>query len=211
MAEMGQGTGSGLPMLLAEELECRWDNVKVEFASVNRNIRENTLYGDMLTAGSRGIRTTWPYVQQAGASARERLIQAAAAKWKVPAEDCEARDSKVFHKPSGRSLRYGELVKDAAKITLAAEPAIKTPEQFKLVGTRQPRLDSAIKSTGKATYGIDMREAGPALRLDHVLPRVRRETGIGGRQRHQGRARHQAGGEAGRCGGGGRRQLLARQ
>ena len=60
MAEMGQGTGSGLPMLLAEELECRWDNVKVEFASVNRNIRENNLYGDMMTAGSRGIRTSWP-------------------------------------------------------------------------------------------------------------------------------------------------------
>lgn len=158
MAEMGQGTGSGLPMLLAEELECRWDNVKVEFASVNRNIRENNLYGDMMTAGSRGIRTSWPYVQQAGASARERLIQAAAAKWKVPAKECEAAASKVTHKPSGRAFRYGELAKDAAKVTLAAEPAIKTPEQFKLVGTRQPRLDSAIKSTGRAQYGIDTRE-----------------------------------------------------
>jgi isoquinoline 1-oxidoreductase beta subunit len=159
MAEMGQGTASGLAMLLAEELECRWDNVKVEFASVNRNIRENTLYGDMVAAGSRGVRMTWPYVQQAGASARVRLVQAAAAKWKVPAAQCEGRDSKVFHKPSGRSLRYGELVKDAAKITLATEPAIKTPEQFKLAGTRQPRLDSAIKSTGQAQYGIDTREA----------------------------------------------------
>jgi isoquinoline 1-oxidoreductase beta subunit len=159
MAEMGQGTASGLAMLLAEELECRWDNVKVEFASVNRNIRENNLYGDMVAAGSRGVRTTWPYVQQAGASARVRLVQAAAAKWKVPAGQCESRDSKVFHKPSGRSLRYGELVKDAAKITLATEPAIKTPEQFKLAGTRQPRLDSAIKSTGQAQYGIDTHEA----------------------------------------------------
>jgi isoquinoline 1-oxidoreductase subunit beta len=158
MAEMGQGTGSGIPMLLAEELECRWDKVKVEFASVNRNIRENTLYGDMLTAGSRGIRTTWSYVQQAGASARERLVQAAAAKWKVAANECVARDSKVFHEASKRSLRYGELVKDAAKITLTAEPAIKSPEQFKLAGTRQPRLDSAIKSTGQAKFGIDTRE-----------------------------------------------------
>ncbi len=160
MAEMGQGTGSGLPLLLAEELECRWDNVKVEFASVNRNIREKTLYGDMVAAGSRGIRTTWPYVQQAGASARVRLVQAAASKWNVPAAQCEAHDSKVFHKASGRSLRYGELVKDAAKVKLAVEPAIKTPEQFKLAGTRQPRLDSAIKSTGQAKYGIDVQEAG---------------------------------------------------
>ena len=160
MAEMGQGTGSGLPMLLAEELECQWDKVKVEFASVNRNIREKTLYGDMVAAGSRGIRTTWPYVQQAGASARVRLVQAAATKWNVPAAQCEARDSKVFHKASGRSLRYGELVKDAAKVKLAAEPAIKSPDQFKLAGTRQPRLDSAIKSTGQAKYGIDVAEEG---------------------------------------------------
>jgi isoquinoline 1-oxidoreductase beta subunit len=159
MAEMGQGTGSGLPMLLAEELECRWDNVKVEFASVNRNIREKTLYGDMVAAGSRGIRTTWPYVQQAGASARARLVQAAASKWNVPVSQCEARDSKVFHQPSGRSLRYGELVKDAAKVKLAVEPTIKSPEQFKLVGTRQPRLDSLIKSTGQAKFGIDVQEA----------------------------------------------------
>jgi isoquinoline 1-oxidoreductase beta subunit len=159
MAEMGQGTGSGLAMLLAEELECRWDNVKVEFASVNRNIREHTLYGDMVAAGSRGIRTTWPYVQQAGASARARLVQAAASKWNVPAAQCEARDSQVFHQASGRSLRYGELVKDAVRINLAAEPVIKTPEQFKLAGTRQPRLDSTIKSTGRAQYGIDTREA----------------------------------------------------
>src|SRR5262249_42077263 len=92
MAEMGQGTASGIAMLLAEELECRWQNVKVEFCSVNRNIREKTLYGDMVAAGSRGIRTTWPYVQQGGASARARLVQAAALKWNVSAAQCEARD-----------------------------------------------------------------------------------------------------------------------
>ena len=81
----------------------------------------------MLTAGSRGIRTTWPYVQQAGASARARLIQAAAAKWNVPASGMRsAQTARCIHKASGRSLRYGELVKDAAKVKLAAEPAIKT-------------------------------------------------------------------------------------
>ncbi len=158
MAEMGQGTGSGLPMLLAEELECDWSKVKVEFASVNRNIRENTVYGDQMTAGSRGIRTTWPYVQQAGASARARLIQAAAMKWNVPAAECSAHMGKVMHTASGRSLSYGTLVLDASKIKLASEPAIKTPEQFKLVGTRQPRLDSATKSDGSAKFGIDTRE-----------------------------------------------------
>jgi isoquinoline 1-oxidoreductase subunit beta len=158
MAEMGQGTGTGLPMLLAEELECDWSKVKVEFSSVNRNIRENGIYGDQMTAGSRGIRTSWPYVQQAGASARARLIQAAATKWNVPASECSASMSKVTHKASGRSLRYGELVGDAAKVKLSQEPAIKTPEQFKFAGTRQPRLDSATKSDGSAKFGIDARE-----------------------------------------------------
>jgi isoquinoline 1-oxidoreductase beta subunit len=160
MAEMGQGTGTGLPMLLAEELECDWSKVKVEFSSVNRNIRENGIYGDQMTAGSRGIRTTWPYVQQAGASARARLIAAAAQKWNVPASECTAAKSKVMHQLSGRSLRYGELVADAAKVKLAQEPVIKTPEQFKFAGTRQPRLDSAAKSDGSAKFGIDTREAG---------------------------------------------------
>jgi isoquinoline 1-oxidoreductase subunit beta len=158
MAEMGQGTGSGLPMLLAEELECDWSKVKVEFASVNRNIREDTVYGDQLTAGSRGIRTTWPYVQQAGASARARLIQAAATKWNVPVSECGANMGKVMHNASGRSLTFGALVSDAAKVKLASEPAIKTPEQFKFAGTRQPRLDSATKSDGSAKFGIDTQE-----------------------------------------------------
>ena len=158
MAEMGQGTGSGLPMLLAEELECDWSKVKVEFASVNRNIREKTVYGDMMTAGSRGIRSTWEYVQQAGASARARLIQAAAEKWNVPAGECTAASSVVTHKASGRTARFGELVEAAAKVMLATEPAIKGPEQYKLVGTRRPRLDSAIKSNGSAKFGIDIRQ-----------------------------------------------------
>src|SRR5438067_5545894 len=160
MAEMGQGTGSGLPMLLAEELECDWKQVKVEFASVNRNIRENGVYRDMLTVGSRGIRSTYAYVQEAGASARQRLVAAAAARWSVPAAECEAANAMVRHKASGRRLTYAELVPDAGKVTLAQEPAIKPPSQFKLVGTRQPRLDSAIKSDGSARFGIDTRLPG---------------------------------------------------
>lgn len=160
MAEMGQGTGSGLPMLLAEELECDWKQVKVEFASVNRNIREKGVYRDMLTVGSRGIRSTYDYVQQAGASARERLIAAAAAKWGVPPGECAAANSIVRHGPTGRQLAYAELVVDAAKVSLPQEPAIKPPAQFKLAGTRQPRLDSAIKSNGSARFGIDTREEG---------------------------------------------------
>ena len=160
MAEMGQGTGSGLPMLLAEELECDWNKVTVEFASVNRNLGAGTPYGNMLTVGSMGIRMNWEHVQQAGASARARLIQAAANKWNVPATDCKAHQGRITHTPTSRSLTYGALARDAAQVSLAAEPQIKRPEQFILAGTRQPRLDSAIKSNGAAKFGIDTRQPG---------------------------------------------------
>jgi isoquinoline 1-oxidoreductase subunit beta len=160
MAEMGQGTGSGLPMLLAEELGCDWSKVTVEFASVNRNLNTGAPYGNMLTVGSMGIRMNWEHVQQAGASARERLIQAAAARWNVPPAECEAHQGAIIHKPTARSLTYGKLARDASKVTLAAEPGIKSPEQFTLAGTRQPRLDSAIKANGTARFGIDTREPG---------------------------------------------------
>src|SRR5690242_16295426 len=94
-AEMGQGSFTTLPQILAEELECDWDKVKPEYASANRNFRENKVYGTLSTGGSRAVREQGQLVQQAGASARERLIAAAAARWSVPATECEAAMSKV--------------------------------------------------------------------------------------------------------------------
>src|SRR6185437_3206172 len=146
--EMGQGAITALPMILAEELECDWSKVKVEYASATRNFREHGVYGDMITAGSRGVRTSWQMLLQAGASARARLIAAAAQRWNVAAGDCEAANSKVLHTVSGRSLDYGALAADAAKIKLDREPAIKTPEQFKLIGKTLPRLDTPLKING---------------------------------------------------------------
>ena len=83
--EMGQGAITALPMIVAEELECDWSKVKVEYASPARNLREKGVYGEMATVGSRGVRTSWQMLLQAGASARVRLIAAAAQRWKVPA------------------------------------------------------------------------------------------------------------------------------
>src|SRR5437667_331921 len=108
-AEMGQGSFTALPQILTEELECDWAFVKPEYASANRNHRDNKVYGSLSTGGSRAVRETGEMVQQAGASARERLIAAAAKRWNVPAQDCAAAMSRVTHKPTGRTFRFGEL------------------------------------------------------------------------------------------------------
>src|ERR1700719_1230976 len=144
-SEMGQGSMTALPMMITEELQCDWSKVRIEYASSNRNVRENKVYGDMFSHGSMSVRQSQKRMQQVGASARERLIAAAAARWNVPASECAAAESVVTHKPSGRSLRFGELAADAAKVSLAAEPPIKTPAQFTFIPKALPRVDVVHK------------------------------------------------------------------
>ncbi len=155
-AEMGQGSFTALPQILTEELECDWAFVKPEYASANRNLKDNKVYGSLATGGSRAVRETGEMVQQAGASARERLIAAAAKRWNVPASECSAAMSKVTHKPTGRTFRFGELAVDAAAIKLEKEPALKRPDQYKFIGRRLARLDVPLKINGSAKYGIDL-------------------------------------------------------
>jgi isoquinoline 1-oxidoreductase subunit beta len=154
-SEMGQGSMTALPMIITEELHCDWSKVRIEYASANRNIREDRVYGDMFSHGSMSVRESQKKMQQVGASARERLIAAAAARSNVPASECAAAQSVVTHKLSGQSLRFGELAADAAKITLAAEPAIKTPAQFTFIPRSLPRVDVIHKTDGSAKFGID--------------------------------------------------------
>jgi len=158
--EMGQGAITALPMIVAEELECDWSKVKVEYASPSRNLAEKGVYGDMVTAGSRGVRTSWQMLLQAGASARVRLIAAAAQLLNVPEAECVAANSKVTHAKSGRSLDYGALSTAAAKIKLDKEPAIRTPDQFKLIGKPLARLDTPHKINGTAKFAIDTQIPG---------------------------------------------------
>jgi isoquinoline 1-oxidoreductase subunit beta len=162
-AEMGQGSFTALPQIVAEELECDWAFVKPEYASANRNLRENKVYGSLATGGSRAVRETGELVQQAGASARERLIAAAAKRWNVPASECAAAMSKVTHKPSGRTFRFGELAVEAAAIKLDKEPALKRPDQYTFIGRRLERLDVPLKINGSAKYGIDLEVPGMVL------------------------------------------------
>ena len=156
-SDMGQGVFTSMPMIVAEELECDWQHVRAEFASANRSLREDRVYQRMGTGGSNAVRISRPYLQQAGASARERLIAAAADEWGVAPETCHASASRVVHEPSGRSKRYGELAAAAAAVELEAEPAIRKPGEYKLLGTSVPKLDVPAKVDGSAVYGIDVR------------------------------------------------------
>ncbi len=159
-SEMGQGSMTALPMMITEELQCDWSKVRIEYASANRNIREDRVYGDMFSHGSMSVRQSQKKMQQVGASARERLIAAAAARWNVPASECAAAQSVVTHNPSGQRLRFGELAADGAKITLAKEPAIKTPAQFTFIPRSMTRVDVVHKTDGSAKFGIDAQVPG---------------------------------------------------
>src|SRR6204780_3164254 len=169
-SEMGQGSMTALPMIITEELQCDWSKVRIEYASPNRSIRENRVYGDMFSNGSRTVRASRQKMQQVGASARERLIAAAASRWNVPASECTAALSVVTHGPSGQTLRYGELTADAAKIKLAQEPAIKTPDKFTFVGTPMPRIDVVHKIDGSAKFGIDAQLPGMVFAAINACP-----------------------------------------
>src|SRR5258706_4222180 len=169
-SEMGQGSMTALPMMIAEELQCDWSKVRIEYASSNRSIRENRVYGNMYSHGSFSVRESQKMIQQVGASARERIIAAAAARWKVSASECAAAQSVVNHRPSGRTLRYGELAAAAAKVKLAKEPAVKTPAQFTFIPRPMPRVDLAHKTNGSAKFGIDAQVAGMVFAAINACP-----------------------------------------
>jgi isoquinoline 1-oxidoreductase subunit beta len=169
-SEMGQGSMTALPMMIAEELQCDWSKVRIEYASANRSVRERRVYGNMYSHGSMSVRESQKMMQQVGASARERLIAAAAARWRVPAAQCLAAQSVVTHRPSGRTLRYGELAADAAKVRLAKEPAIKTPAQFTFLPRRMPRVDLVHKTNGAAKFGIDAQVPGMVFAAINACP-----------------------------------------
>jgi isoquinoline 1-oxidoreductase beta subunit len=156
-SEMGQGSFTALPMLVAEELDCDWSKVKAEFAAPEENLRRNRVWGDMSTGGSRSIRTSQEYLRKAGATAREMLIAAAAAQWSVPAAECRAENSVITHSSSGRTVRFGQVAQAAAGITPPKTVALKAPADWKLIGTRRKRLDVADKINGHTIYAIDVR------------------------------------------------------
>jgi len=158
-SEMGQGVMTALPMLIAEELDADWSKVKAEFAPVNPAFA-NPIFGRQQTGGSTAIRGYWKLLREAGAAGREVLITAAAHTWGVSPQDCHAENGNVIHDQSGRRLRYGELAAAAAKLPVPDAVFLKEPDQFKLLGTPQPRLDGPAKVDGSAIFGTDVQLPG---------------------------------------------------
>lgn len=153
-SEMGQGVRTSLPMILAEELEADWSQISIEQAGAS------TLFGDQTTGGSASVRTTWDPMRKAGAAAREMLIAAAAQEWGVEPAACRAENCSIFHAASNRRTRYADLVAKAATLPVPADPPLKPPKDYKIVGQRLARLDTPSKVDGSAIYGIDFRMPG---------------------------------------------------
>jgi len=159
-SEMGQGTLTGLAQLVAEELECDWTKVTTEYPTPGQSVARKRAWGDFSTGGSRGIRASTDYVRKGGATARVMLIQAAANEWKVPASECTAANSIITHTPSGRTTTFGKVAEAAAKIEAPTDVKLKDPKDWKLIGKGVKRLDTVDKTTGKMTYGIDVKLPG---------------------------------------------------
>ncbi len=159
-AEMGQGSMTSAPMLVAEELEADWNRVKVEYARASEQVKRKRAWGDMAAVGSRTIRNSQEYLRKAGAGAREMLVSAAATRWGVPGHECVAANSVITHAKTGRTLTYGQVALAAAKIEPPKDPKIKDPKDFKLVGKSIRRVDIPDIVTGRIRYGIDAQVPG---------------------------------------------------
>ncbi len=124
-AEMGQGAHTGLAMLVAEELECDWSKVRTEYVSPEDNLRREQVWGDLSTGASKSIAASQLDLRQAGATAREMLIAAAAARWNVSPKECAAHNGTIIHKPSERSVTFGAVAAEAAKLPPPANVAVE--------------------------------------------------------------------------------------
>lgn len=164
--EMGQGTYTALPMLIAEELEVNLARVRLEHAPADDKLYALPGGNVQVTGGSNSIRTAWLPMRQAGAAARSMLVSAAAQTWGVEACACKAHNGSVLHAASGRRLRYGEVAARAAQLPVPTQIPLKDRAQFEKIGSAQKRLDALEKVNGTARFGIDVQL--PGLRIANV-------------------------------------------
>lgn len=155
MPEIGQGTKTALPMIVAEELDADWGDVEVIQSPINE-----ALYGMQVAGGSWAVPRNWLRLRQAGATARAMLVEAAANAWNVPASEIRTEGSQLHHAASGRQSHYSEFAEAASRLTLPASPRLKDRADFKLLGKRISGVDNTAIVTGRPLFGIDQRVPG---------------------------------------------------
>jgi isoquinoline 1-oxidoreductase beta subunit len=155
-AELGQGIYTGLPKIIAEELEADWGRVVVRLATADESYI-NPKKKRQSTGNSDAVMGYFDALRNVGAATREMLLSAAAEQWQLPHEECRAELSRVYHDASGQSLSYGDLAEAAASLPIPVEPPLKSRDQYTLLGKSLPRKDSLPKVTGSAIFGADVR------------------------------------------------------
>jgi isoquinoline 1-oxidoreductase beta subunit len=170
--EMGQGTYTGLPTLVAEELDASWSQIRVEGAPADAKRYNNLLWGAAQgTGGSTAMANSFEQMRRAGATARAMLVTAAARQWNVPPESLSVRQGQVVHTASGRRASFGQLAAAAAALPVPEEVKLKEPKQFVYIGKRVPRTDSRAKINGSALYTQDVKLPGLLTALVAHPPR----------------------------------------
>ena len=172
--EAGQGVWTGLPAIVAEELDASWDQMRVESAPAQVPMYGNLAMGGkiQLTGGSTAVANSWQQLRQAGATARAMLVAAAAKAWAVPVSEIKVSQGVVSHTGAGRKATFGELAGSAAKEPVPTQVSLKDPAAFSIVGNEKlPRLDARAKSTGKQQFAIDVMLPGMMTALVMRPPR----------------------------------------
>jgi isoquinoline 1-oxidoreductase subunit beta len=160
VVEMGQGSLTTMPAILADELDTDLGRVRVTQAPANPKLYANPVTGGQSYGGSRGVRDHIEMLRKAGAAARQMLRQAAANEWSVPLAEVDTEPDVVIHKPTGRRLPYSALVDKAAQLPVPQNPTLKTPSQFRYMGKIMHRRDTPLKVNGTAIYGEDVQVPG---------------------------------------------------
>src|SRR5690554_203979 len=155
MPEIGQGTKTALPMIVAEELDAAWDDVEVVQSPIN-----DALYGMQVAGGSWAVPRNWTRLRQAGGAARAMLVEAAASAWNVPASEIHTDATHLHHAATGRQAHYGEFSEAAAQLSPPSSVTLKNVSDFKLLGKRISGVDNPKIVAGQPLFGIDQRVPG---------------------------------------------------